>query len=112
MDNEELLKIMKESDKFVDELKDKCHDQYNEIQELKEKIEDLQMQRARLEKQVDKLNEKNLKAIKCLQEENETEENSKFKMIINLLREFYYERNGIETTIKFLEEMLEELRGI
>lgn len=32
------------------------------------------------------------------------------KIIFNMLREFYYEKNGKEKTIEFLEKMIKELK--
>ena len=32
-----------------------------------------------------------------------------FKLVITLLREFYYEKNGKEATIEFLKEMIKML---
>lgn len=36
--------------------------------------------------------------------------NEKLQNLYNMLREFYYEKNGIESTIEFLTYMLEELK--
>lgn len=34
-----------------------------------------------------------------------------FEMVVTLLREFYYEKNGKESTIEFLKEMVKELES-
>ena len=34
----------------------------------------------------------------------------KIQNLYNMLREFYYEKNGLDLTIEFLEFMLEELK--
>lgn len=36
----------------------------------------------------------------------------KFERYIQLLREFHYERNGLETTIEFLEIILKDLKEL
>lgn len=35
-----------------------------------------------------------------------------FKTIINLLQEFYYEKNGVSLTIEFLEYIIKELKKL
>lgn len=36
----------------------------------------------------------------------------KIQNLYNMLREFYYEKNGIESTIEFLEYMLEQFKEL
>ena len=39
----------------------------------------------------------------------ENKKDDKFLFVVNLLREFYYEKNGKEDTIGFLKEMIKLL---
>ena len=38
--------------------------------------------------------------------------NKKIKNIYNMLRDFYYEKNGLDLTIEFLEYILQELKKL